>query len=109
MKDLEIRWRQDYEFSECFEHGSKRKKLDKPIWVLFDINDISYRSRDYCIQLFSNGTPVLIREGNQYVTNNLDVYNQYKQAGRNVTRLDECKPSTRAVIDAGFLKGAINE
>lgn len=104
MPEFSIQWRQDWEFLECAEVGSKRKKLDRPIWHVFDTDDLQFHSRDYCIQLFSNGTPVVIKEGKTYICNTEDVYDMYKQAGRNVTRLSECKPSTRAVIDAGFLK-----
>jgi hypothetical protein len=75
-------------------------------WEEFDLDSIYWHTRDYAIALFSFKVPVIIKQNSDYVVNTEDLYNQYKQAGRNVTRLAECKPSTRAVIDAGFLKGA---
>jgi len=100
--DLEIKWRQDFELLECAEEQSKRKRLEKPIWHTFDLEDIYWHSRDYATALFSNGTPVVIREGQNYVVNNPDLFGQYMAAGKVVKLLRDCQPSTKSVIDVGF-------
>ena len=103
MISINVKWRQDWEFLECAEIGSKRDKLDKPMWHEFNTEDILFHRRDYCIKLFSNGTPVVIKENETYICNTDGLFNQYKSSGRAVKRLSDCPPSTKPVIDAGFI------
>ena len=99
---LEISWRQDYEILKIFEIGSKRSKLDKPIWHPFDLSDIIFRSRDYCKHLFNSSIPVLIREGANYVANTQELYEKCVNAGRSVKLLSDCTPSNDSIEKVGF-------
>lgn len=102
MSELLIKWRQDYEFLECADAESKREKLDTPIWHTFDNSDLVGKSRDTCISLFLNGTPVVIRQDDKYVVNSRELLDQYQRAGKEVMLLSDCEPSASNIIDAGF-------
>lgn len=100
--DITIAWRQDYEFLETADIKSKRTKLEKPIWHQFDVEDILWHSRDYAVNLLSMGTPVVVKEGEVYLVNKTDLFNQYRSAGKWVKMLSDCEPSTESVERVGF-------
>lgn len=102
MPEISIQWRQDYEFLECATTESKRVKLATPVWRPFDVEDIYWHSRNHCIRLFNNGTPVVIKEDDKFVVNSDDLLRQYKRRGLDVKLLADCEPSTKSVIDVGF-------
>lgn len=102
LSGLLVKWRQDYEFLECADAESKRKKLDAPVWHTFDNADLVGKSRDSCVNLFSNGTPVVIRENGKYLVNSRELLDQYQRAGKEVRLLSDCKPSASNIIDVGF-------
>lgn len=103
MSELLIKWRQDYEFLECADAESKREKLDTPIWHTFDNSDLVGKSRTWGINLFSNCTPVVIRQDGKYVVNNRELLDQYQRAGKTVQLLSDCQPSTEPISEVGFI------
>lgn len=97
--ELSIKWRQDYDTEHV---GSPRKKLDKPEWLEFDTEDILFHSRTYAVKLFSNGTPVIIKQDDRYLVNRRELLEQYKAAGKQVRMVQDCEKSDKSVIDVGF-------
>lgn len=102
--DISIRWRLDFRLEvESDGIHFKRTKLDEPRWLPFDMDDIINHSRDYAIKLFSNGTPVIIKEGeDRYIVNKPEIFEQYKRAGKQVKMIGDCPPSTGSVEKVGF-------
>lgn len=103
LKDLLIKWKQDYEFLQSTDIGSKREKLASPIWHTFNNNDLTGKSRTFGINLFSNGTPVVIKQKDEYVVNNRDLLDKYQLAGKTVRLLSDCQLSGKAISEVGFI------
>lgn len=74
-------------------------------WVTFDMADINHMPRNHGISLFSNETPVIIKEDDNYIVNTPDLLAQYQRAGRSVKLLSECTPSTESIERVGFWGG----
>ena len=72
-------------------------------WQAFDTNDILHMSRTHGINLFSNGTPVIILQDQQYIVNKVDLFADYKKAHKQVTMLSDCKPSSSIIAEVGFI------
>lgn len=100
--ELSIKWKNDFELIEDAEGKIERKKLKEPVWVDFDNEDILFHSRTYAVKLFSNGTPVIIRENDRYLVNRRELLEQYKAAGKQVKMIQDCEKSQKSVIDVGF-------
>lgn len=103
MPEISAQWRQDYEFLECATGETSRAKLGTPIWHPFDMADINHRSRDYSINLFGNGTPVVIKQEGEYIVNSDALLSQYKRRGATVRLLSDCQPSGKAISEVGFI------
>ena len=80
----------------------KWKNLDGN-WIAYDVSDILHMSRTHGINLFSNGTPVIILQDQQYITNKVDLFADYKKARKQVTMLSDCKPSSSIIAKVGFI------
>jgi len=91
MTNLTIQWRQDYEQPEAFTIDTMKKPLAKPMWREFDTSDIAHMPRQHMIDLFGGRVPVIIKEDGKYITNNVQVAEQYRQRGQSVTMLSEYK------------------
>jgi len=78
------------------------KWQDQGTWKDFDCNDINHMSRTHAINLFSNGIPVIIKEGTNYIVNKVDLFQRYKNERKSVTMLSECIPSDKIICDVGF-------
>ena len=100
--ELSIKWKMDFELVEDTDGKIERKKLKEPVWVPFDTEDILFHSRTYAIKLFSNGTPVIIKENDNYLVNRRELLEQYRAASKRVKMIQDCNPSTKSVIDVGF-------
>lgn len=103
MPEISIQWRQDYEFLECATGENARAKLDAPVWHPFDMADVNRCSRDHCIKLFGNGTPVVIKQDGEYIVNSEALFSQYHRRGATVKLLSDCQPSDKAIDEVGFI------
>ena len=85
--DITIKWKQGEE------------------WRDFPLSDILHESRSHAINLFSNSVPVIILEDGQYIVNTKELFQQYKQAGKRVMMLADCKASDKPAGEVGFERG----
>lgn len=73
-------------------------------WQPFDVSDIECLPRSHAIDLFSQGTGVIIKEGNaNYIVNRVDLYDQYKRKRQKVTMLSKCERSEGQLSQIGFI------
>lgn len=100
---ITIQWRQDHEFIRADGGGNQLSKLDKPIWRKFDVSDILHMPRNHALMLFKTSTPVVIKEGEEYITNSDEIYSQYRKNRKVVHMLDKIQPSEMKLEYCGFL------
>lgn len=72
-------------------------------WQPFDVSDIECLPRSHAIDLFSQGTGVIIKQDEQYICNRVDLYDQYKRKRQRVTMLSKCERSDGRLGTVGFL------
>ena len=72
-------------------------------WNDFQTSDIMYQSRNHAINLFSQGTAVVIKQDEQYIVNTQALFNQYKRQGKPVKLLSECEGAEGLVEEVGFI------
>ena len=83
--DIKIMWR----------NGTK--------WLDFDYPDIAHLSRNHAINLFSFKTPVLIKAGDTYISNDKAVRAQYHKRGDKIIALDTLARSESPLSEVGFI------
>jgi len=71
-------------------------------WQPFDVSDILHMSRDHAIALFSQGTPVIIKQDDSYIVNKVDLLDQYKRQGKSVKLLSQCECSDKILEEVGL-------
>jgi len=72
-------------------------------WQPFDVNDILHMSRNHAIALFSQGTGVIIKQGDSsYIVNRVDLLDQYKRQGKSVKLLSQCEGSDKTLEEVGL-------
>jgi hypothetical protein len=72
-------------------------------WHPFDLGDINHMPRNHALRLFSNSTPVVAKEGDQYITNSQTIYDQYRQSNKPVRMFSDIHPSEKKLAICGFL------
>lgn len=78
----------------------KWKNGDK--WDIFPIEDIIDRSRNHAIDLFSRKIPVLIKQGDIYISNDSTVRHTYHKRGDKVLDLGKLERSESKLSEVGF-------
>ena len=77
-------------------------------WTDFNTADITYMSRNHAIDLFSRGIPVIIKDGDEYITNKVDLFHRYKKERKPIRMLSECVISDKLICDVGFIGDCCN-
>lgn len=72
-------------------------------WREFFMEDVLHMPRNHSLKMFQQGTPIIIKEGNTYIVNKVDVYEMYKKQHKQVMMLSECKPDERPLAEVGFI------
>lgn len=73
-------------------------------WVDFPVNDILHLTRDHAIALFTRKIPVIIRQGDNIISNDTATRQMYhKRGGCKVIALDKVTPSSENVGSVGFV------
>ncbi len=72
-------------------------------WIPFNLSDINHMSRTHAINLFSNKTPVIAKQGDAFIVNTGSLHNDYKRKGKKVMLFSELEPSDKMLSSVGFL------
>jgi hypothetical protein len=72
----------------------------------FPVADLDGLSRDHAIALFSQKRkiPVMIKEGDSYISNDMELRNLYRHKGNRVYALSDIKKSICSFGSVGFLQ-----
>lgn len=69
----------------------------------FDLSDISHMSRNHAIALFSHAIPVIAKQGETYIVNNLTLFNQYQKNKKSVRLFTDLVTDENALSKVGFI------
>jgi hypothetical protein len=72
-------------------------------WQPFDTKGILHMPRNHALNLFRTSTPVIIKEGEEYITNSSAVFEQYQKSKRKIMMLGDIGQSEARLEVCGFL------
>ena len=72
-------------------------------WRELNLDDIAHMPRSHAIDLFNRTVPVIIKEGDDIISNDLAMRNLYRKQGKRVHKLDDIIPSNGRLSIIGFL------
>jgi hypothetical protein len=80
-------------------------KITAPNWFNFNPDDIMHMPVRHAVNLFSNGVPVVIKEGERYIVNTPALLASYKKQGKRVMLIDQVDPARmdQKLSVAGFV------
>lgn len=76
--------------------------ITAPNWFDFPASDILHMPVSHAVNLFSNGIPVIIKQGERYVVNTVELFNSYRKNGKRVMMLDKVSGLDRRLSEGGF-------
>lgn len=88
--EISIKWK------DCGDGG-------RPVWRDVPLSSLECFSRDHAVLVLNYKLPVVVREGDCIISNDMEMRNLYRKKGNKVTTFEDVKPSSVALGSVGFL------